>query len=145
MTFYLDTSALVKLLVQEEESEALRLVLAERPAEHRVASALVRTELRRTVRRLPGDLMPAAERILAGLALVPVDDALLDIAGVLGPAVLRSLDAVHLAAALRVAPLTAVLTYDEPMTASAQSLGLPVWSPGAPGSAGYGEGAAFHP
>ena len=136
MTFYLDTSALVKLLVREEESDALRLVLAQRPTEHRVASALVRTELRRTVRRLPGDLMPEAERILAGLALVPVDDALLDIAGVLGPAVLRSLDAVHLAAALRVAPLTAVLTYDERMAASARSLGLPVWAPGTTATAG---------
>lgn len=130
MTVYVDTSALVKLLVLEPESGALRAVLAERGGEHRAASALVRTELRRTARRLPGDLLPAAERLLAGLALVPVDDALLDTAGTLGPSVPRSLDAVHLAAALRVAPITALITYDERMAAAAQSLGLTVLAPG---------------
>ena len=130
MTFYLDTSALVKLMVVERETAALRALLAEHNLERRVASGLVRTELRRAARRLPGELLPVAERLLAGLALVPVDEALLDTAGTLGPAVLRSLDAVHLAAALRVAPIAAVITYDERMTAAATSLGLTVMAPG---------------
>jgi predicted nucleic acid-binding protein len=130
VTFYFDTSALVKLMVVERETAALRALLAERSDERRAASALVRTELRRTARRLPGDLLPVAERLLAGLALVPTDEALLDTAGTLGPAVLRSLDAIHLAAALRVAPIAAVITYDERMAAAATSLGLTVMAPG---------------
>lgn len=127
MTLLLDTSALVKLLVAEPETAALRAYLRSRPV--RAASALVRTELRRAAVRLPGDLLPTAERLLAGLALVPVDDALLDTAGTLGPAVLRSLDAIHLAAALRVAPVEAVITYDDRMSTAAASLGLRVAAP----------------
>lgn len=127
MTLFLDTSALVKLLVVEDETGALRDYLRRRPV--RAACALVRTELRRVAVRLPGGLLPVAEDLLSGLALVPVDDALLDTAGTLGPAVLRSLDAIHLAAALRVAPVEAVLTYDDRMATAAASLGLPVAAP----------------
>lgn len=131
MTVVLDTSALVKLLVVEPESTALRSYLAGRSTSHRVASALARTELRRAARRLGPDLLPAAEQILSGLALVRLDDALLDAAGTLGPATLRSLDAVHLAAALRMMPVEAVVTYDARMQEAGRELGLPVAAPGA--------------
>lgn len=130
MTLYLDTSALVKLLVTEAESEALRTYLAARGDQRRVTSGLVRTELRRAAARTGSTLLPAAEQLLAALALVRVDDGLLDTAGTLGPAVVRSLDAIHLASALRVAPLTALLTYDTRMADAAATLGLPVEAPG---------------
>ncbi len=130
MTLFLDTSALVKLLVREPETDALRTYLLERPALRRVASGLVRTELRRTAVRLSPELLPAAERMLASLFLVRIDDALLDTAGTLGPSIVRSLDALHLAAALRVAPVTALLTYDTRMQDAARSLGVPVAAPG---------------
>jgi predicted nucleic acid-binding protein len=128
---YLDTSALVKLLVAEAESDALRTYLAEQASSRRVASGLVRTELRRAALRVDETLLPAVDRLLSSLALVRVDDPLLDAAGTLGPAVVRSLDAIHLASALRVAPLTGLVTYDEPMQAAARSLGVPVAAPGA--------------
>lgn len=131
MRLYLDTSALVKLLFAEPESPALRTYLSERATLPRASCSLSRTELRRAVRRTSQDLLPAAEHVLSGLALVRLDDALLDTAGTLGPAILRSLDAVHLAAALRVAPLSAVVTYDTRMQDAARSLGLPVAAPGA--------------
>lgn len=131
MRLYLDTSALVKLLFVEPESPALRTYLSERAALPRTSCSLVRTELRRAVQRTGQDLLPAAEHVLSGLALVRLDDALLDTAGTLGPTILRSLDAVHLAAALRVAPLSAVVTYDTRMQDAARSLGLPVAAPGA--------------
>jgi predicted nucleic acid-binding protein len=130
VTLYLDTSALVKLLVADPESPALRDYLVEHTRARRVASGLVRTELRRTAVRIDVDLLPAAERLLAALALVRVDDALLDLAGTLAPAVLRSLDAIHLASALRVAPLTALLTYDRRLADAAHAFGLPVSAPG---------------
>lgn len=130
MTLYLDTSALMKLVIDEAGSGDLRTYLAERPQVPRVASALVRTELRRAAARTDPGLAPAVERLLGVLALVRLDDDLLDTAGALGPQVLRSLDAIHLAAAVRVAPLTALVTYDRRMEQAAVSLGLPVVAPG---------------
>jgi predicted nucleic acid-binding protein len=129
VTLYLDTSALAKLLVQEDETQALRGYLRERSTMRRVACGLVRTELRRAALRTSPELLPAAERLLASLALVRVDDALLDTAGTLGPGVVRSLDAIHLAAALRVAPVTALITYDVRMQQAAETLGLPLAAP----------------
>jgi uncharacterized protein len=128
VTVYLDTSALLKLLVREDDSTALRADLAARPV--RVSSALVRTELRRALRRIDARAAASVDRLLDGLALVPLDDALLDAAGRLDPAGLRSLDAVHLASALRVAPVEAVVTYDRRMAEAAQQLGLSVLAPG---------------
>lgn len=130
MTVLLDTSALVKLLTVEAETAALRAWLTERPGSRRVASALVRTELRRAAVRLGAGLLPAAERLLGALVLVPLDDALLIAAGTLAPGALRSLEALHLAAALRVSPVDAVVTYDSRMQDAATSLGLVVAAPG---------------
>lgn len=130
MTLYLDTSALLKLLVIEPESSALRNYLGGHGG-RRAASGLVRTELRRAAVRAGGmALLPAAEALLGGLALLRVDDALLDTAGTLGPGVVRSLDAVHLASAVRLAPITALVTYDTRMADAARGLGLPVSAPG---------------
>lgn len=124
---FLDTSALVKLLVPEAETPALRRRLSE--TSELVACGLVRTELRRAAARRAAALVPSVDALLARLDLVPVDDALLDTAGTLGPATLRSLDAVHLAAAVRVAPVQAVVSYDERMVEAAVALGLPVEAP----------------
>src|SRR5260370_17115736 len=99
---YLDTSAAVKLLMTERESPALRRWLRRRPA--RASAALLRVELVRVVRRagLPR-LIPEARKLLAGLHLIRLDDALLDHAGDLDPIELRSLDSIHLAAAVTLA------------------------------------------
>jgi len=130
VTICLDTSALVKLLVAEPETPALRRYLGKHAGVRRVASALARTELRRSALRIDLALLPAAEQLLGSLALLRVDDALLDTAGALRPAMLRSLDAIHLASALRVGPLTALVTYDSRMAAAARELALPVRAPG---------------
>ena len=125
MSVFLDTSALVKLVVQEPETGALRGYLRERAELRRVASALARTELRRTLMRL--GLPDAADALLEDLVLVRLDDSLLDAAGTLGGPVLRSLDAIHLACAMRVPALTAVVTYDVRMQQAAQALGCRSW------------------
>ncbi len=71
-----------------------------------------------------------ARRLLRSVDLVRLDDALLDAAGMLEPPALRSLDAIHLAAAHLVAPtLRAVVTYDRRMAEAATSLGFPVAAP----------------
>jgi predicted nucleic acid-binding protein len=128
VSVFLDTSALVKLVVAEDESEALRDFLQVRPA--RAASALARVELRRAAARVDAALVPSVEQLLAALPLLRVDEALLDDAGRLAPPSLRSLDAIHLASAMRLRPLEALVTYDERMAVAGAALGLPVAAPG---------------
>ena len=126
---YLDTSAAVKLLMTERESPALRRWLRRRP--ERASAALLRVELVRVVRRagLPR-LIPEARRLIAGIHLIRLDDALLDRAADLDPTELRSLDSIHLAAAASLGDdLAAVVSYDDRLLAAATSLGLPTATP----------------
>ena len=126
---YLDTSAVVKLLVQEPETAALRRRLGGWP--RRASAALLRVELLRAVRRagLPR-LMEGARRQLASIHLIRLDDDLLERATDIEPATVRSLDAIHLATALSIgSDLAAVVTYDARMSAAAHALGLPVIAP----------------
>ena len=125
---YLDSSALVKLVVRERESSALRRFLREEP--DRLSCALARTEVLRAVRVEGAAAMERARRVLRGIHLIRLDDALLEAAGLLDPAIVRSLDAVHLAAAQQVAAdLTALVTYDRRIAEAAVVLGFPVVSP----------------
>ena len=127
---YLDSSAIVKLVVPEPELEALRRFLARH--EDRAASGLVRVEVLRALRRAHGGSRAAlrkAEQILGGIALVAVDEAILRDAAALEPGRLRSLDAVHLATALSLDGLEALVTYDLRLRAAAVAAGLKVESP----------------
>ena len=126
---YLDTSAAVKLLMSEPESPALRRWLRRRP--ERASAALLRVELVRVVRRagIPR-LIPEARKLLAGVHLIRLDDGLLDRAADLDPTELRSLDSIHLAAAVSLGDdLAAVVSYDDRLLAAATSLGLPIATP----------------
>ncbi|MHB1738408.1 MAG: type II toxin-antitoxin system VapC family toxin [Actinomycetes bacterium] len=127
---YLDTSAFVKLIVAEPESGALRTRLRRWP--DRVSATLLRTETVRVLRRSGNDqLLGRARRLLGAIYLVRLDEPMLDRAGDLEPATLRSLDAIHLAAALSVGPdLGVLLTYDARLREAALAQGLDVESPG---------------
>ena len=125
---YLDSSALVKLVIAEPESSALRRYLGDEP--ERAACALARVEVLRAVRGHGSAALTRARRLLQRLNLVPIDDELLDAAAALDPRVLRSLDALHLAAAqLFGDELTAVVTYDRRMAAAAGLVDLTVAAP----------------
>lgn len=125
---YLDSSALVKLVVAERESAALRRYLRSQP--QRASCALARVEVMRAVRPQGGAAVGRARRLLRRLDLVQLDDELLDAAAALEAGILRSLDAIHLAAAETLADeLAAIVTYDDRMTAAARLLGLPVVAP----------------
>lgn len=125
---YLDTSALAKLLIVEAESAALLSYLTGHADQVRASTALVRTELPRAAMRVSAD-EAAVSAALDDLVLLRLDDALLDQAGRLSPATLRSLDAIHLASALRASPLTAFVCYDRRLAEAAAALGLPVAAP----------------
>lgn len=128
-TWYLDASAFVKLLHREAETPALRSWLAAREAPA-VSSDLLRTEAVRVARRLGPVPLRRCRELLATIGLIRVDVAVFEAAGELDPAVLRSLDAVHLAAALALGDdLAGVVTYDRTMQAAAATLGLAVCAP----------------
>lgn len=125
----LDTSAFLKLLLPERNHEALRAHLGD--GSPRVASQLLRLEALRTVRRVASELLPEAERQLALIQLVPIDQPVLDIASELPPTELRSLDAIHLATALSLTDYSpSLITYDRQLAAAAQTAGIPVAAPG---------------
>jgi predicted nucleic acid-binding protein len=126
---YLDSSALVKLVVEEEESEALIDHLRERPK--RASCALARVEVVRAVRAQGRPAINRARQLLERISLLRLDDMLLDQAAVLDGATLRSLDAIHLAAAQTLGDgLVEVITYDQHLANAAQRIGLRVIAPG---------------
>jgi predicted nucleic acid-binding protein len=133
--FYADSSALVKLVREEPESAALRAYLAEADI---VTCELVLTELPRAIRRavahdpgLPLDLLiERAGEMLDAVALLPLDRPLLLAAGALAEPALRTLDAIHVAAAVDVSPLDAFVSYDERQAAAARLAGLRTVQPG---------------
>ncbi|MFI5394044.1 MAG: type II toxin-antitoxin system VapC family toxin [Candidatus Binatia bacterium] len=128
MAVYLDSSAIAKLVVQEPESAALRRYLRAHP--QRISCSLSRTEVLRAVRHLGPAALHRARQVLRRVDLIQLDDALLDAAATLDPRILRSLDAIHLAAAQLVSPeLEAVITYDRRMADTAALLGFAVVAP----------------
>jgi predicted nucleic acid-binding protein len=127
---YLDTSALVKLVVAEPETDALRAWLADTDSEW-VSSDLARTELMRAVRRSTPDRLVRAREVLDSLTLLAVTTSIFDAAGRLDPLVLRTLDAVHLAAALDLGDdLEAIVTYDDRLAEAAGANGIATVAPG---------------
>ena len=127
--WYVDTSALVKTVVEEPESRALLRWLADK--DRLVACELVRVETVRAVRLADPAAVPRAREVAASVTLIRLDDSLYDLAADLEPASLRSLDAVHLAAALSVGDeLAGVVTYDARMEAAAVELRVHVEAPG---------------
>lgn len=129
MTVYLDTSAAAKLLTDEAESAAMSQYLDERALDDSVvASVLLETELRRFGIRL-GLSQSAVSDVLDRVSLVEPDRALFTQAGLLPDPLLRSLDALHLATALR-AEASAVVTYDRRLQDAARAVGLAVAAPG---------------
>jgi predicted nucleic acid-binding protein len=133
--FYADSSALVKLVRDEPESSALRAFLSDADI---VSCELVLAELPRAIRRAAAtdpnlnlaQMVTRADEVVDALALVPIDRALLAAAGAFTEPALRALDAIHVAAAVRLAPLQAFLTYGERQGAAARLAGLRTIVPG---------------
>ncbi len=122
---YLDTSAYVKLPLQEDGHEDLRAQLA--AWEGYVSSMLLGVEAIRACSRYGSSYAQDARAWLEGVALLPLDDAVLDVAASLAPSKLRTLDALHLATALTVEEeIGAFFAYDERLKEAAAEHGLPV-------------------
>lgn len=129
MIAYLDTSAAMKLLVDEPESAALADELVQRaPSGPLLAAWLLHTELHCAARRHPDDVdVAVVQTVLSNVSLVDVTRGDLLTAPTV-PGRLRSQDAVHLAVALRVGA-THLITYDSELAAAAVAAGVVVVAP----------------
>lgn len=129
MILYVESSAAAKLLVEESDSARLAEYLdkAAEQDDALLSSMLLETELRRVAERLR---LPqaAVTGLLGRFDLVELDRSLFREAGLLPGPHLRSLDALHLAVALRV-DADAIVTYDRRQAEVAESVGLPVQAP----------------
>jgi predicted nucleic acid-binding protein len=124
---YFDSSAIVKLVAREPETIALVDAVREDPDV--VSSELALTEVVRAVARAGGGTS-RADAVLDGIALVPIDGAILRDAAVLETTSMRTLDAIHLSTALSLGrDLDAVITYDQRLAEAAARAGLTVTSP----------------
>ena len=130
--WYLDSSAIVKFAVREAESAAIAAWRAKLGSDDVLMTCeLAISEVLRAVQRVDGDVAVALAHVDALDQLV-VDRNLLLAAGRLTtPGGVRTLDAIHLSAALAVGgELSAVVTYDDRMADSAQDLGIETLAPG---------------
>jgi hypothetical protein len=125
---YLDTSAFVKLVLAEPETDALSRELA--GWSRWMSAALLRTEALRAVGRYGPRYLGAVRQRLAAIDMLRLDEPLLDLAGTLAPPELRSLDVLHLAAALSLgSDLGVFIAYDARLIEAARQQGLPVATP----------------
>ena len=129
-TAYIDSSALLKLVVREPETSALEADLANRDG--LVASRLAVLECRRAARRAShARLLQRVDEMLDAIYLLDLTPAILDDAATAGSPLLRSLDAIHLVTALSVGDdALEVITYDARLADAARASGLTVVQPG---------------
>lgn len=126
---YLDSSAALNLIVAEAGSDALR-DWSQRTRPDFVACDLVRTEVLRACRRHSTDATARGRSVLEVITLFPVSTDLYTSAAFLEPLSMRSLDAIHLAAALSLGDdISGVVTYDERLAEACAWHGLEVIAP----------------
>lgn len=129
--WYLDSSAIVKFAVAEPESEALQAWREQLTTDDVLMTCeLAVAEVLRAVRRVDGDVTVALAHLDA-LEQLTMDRDLMLAAGGVPPAGIRTLDAIHLAAAQAVGDdLAGLVTYDDRLTTAAQADGLTTLAPG---------------
>lgn len=128
--YYADTSAVIKLLMEESHSKAFATFYDAHADEEWVSSALLRIELSRAVTRAIPALLPDARDLLLAFTLVSIDEDIVEGAMNEPDRRLRSLDAIHLATArIFGEDLHAIVSYDERILKAATDAGLGTASP----------------
>ena len=128
MSWYLDSSAILKTIFDEKERpELLRLLTSQS-----TSSRLSRVEVRRTVARLAPTNVMEVNQELEKINFLPISDAILLAAENFSPDItLRALDAIHVATVMSLeGSIEGLITYDKQMVTNAQLLGIKVISPG---------------
>lgn len=130
MIIYLDTSAVLKVLIDEPGMRAMRGAFNgwQLKGDDLVSSFLLHTEMHCAARRRDFAAPEAIDILLGGVGLIDIDRALLLAAGK-GPHALRSADAIHLATALAI-EADLMVTYDRELFEAAESEGIEASCPG---------------
>jgi uncharacterized protein len=127
---YLDSAAVVKLVHAEPESDALRDWLAERADTGWISSVLLEVESFRALARHSPAAIARLHPVLDLIELVNLDSGIRILAQAIAPVTVRSLDAIHLATAMRLgSQLTSFVTYDKRLADAAAAAGLTVDAP----------------
>ena len=126
---YLDSSALVKLVLPEPETASLLLTLREWP--DRVTSEISVVEVIRAAQRasLRAEVRRRARSVMAALHLLRMEESILESASTLAPARLRTLDSIHLASALSLETVAGMIVYYSRLAQAARDSGLKVLAP----------------
>lgn len=123
---YVDSSALVRLAVDEPGAEAVAALVGE--AAEIVISVVALVEVRRALARVAPGYDP--DDLLDQCTVIELQADVIGRAGIVEPASLRSLDAIHVASALSVVEdLDAFVTCDQRQASAARAAGLPVQVP----------------
>ncbi len=126
---YIDASAFVKLFAPEPESAAIAAAI-DAELDNLVASEILAVEASRAAIRIGGEAPALAARLLRRIVLLPFSAEVREQAGRVGPAGLRTLDAIHLATAISVSErIDAVFTYDSRLGEACTAAGLRVLAP----------------
>lgn len=129
MSWYIDSSAILKFVFAEPERAALVKALTQ-PA---ISSELARLEVKRAVHRINPQDIALANQELTRINFVTISDQVLSTAEAFTANIsLATLDAIHVATALTLgSKIEGIITYDKQMIANAQNMGIRVLSPGA--------------
>ncbi|NBU60749.1 MAG: PIN domain-containing protein [Actinobacteria bacterium] len=129
MAFVVDSSAIVKLIVDEPNSQNFGNWLKNCKSELFV-SEIAHTEVARAIARVDANLHRQLKTVLERFGIIRVSSQILAIASVLAPTKLRTLDAIHLASCLILGDdLDGLVTYDDSQTDAAQQEGITVVAP----------------
>lgn len=129
MTYYLDTSALLRLVFDEEYSNAMRTWTVRVDPEF-AATDLLRTEALRAARRKSPESVAEVRSRLDAVTFYRLSAAICQRAAELDPVILRTLDALHLAGALALGDdLQGLITYDVRLAEAARLHGVSVVTP----------------
>ncbi len=127
---YLDSAAVVKLVHAEAESQALRDWLSFRSSLDWTSSALIEVETVRALARHAPGAISRLPPILDLIVLVEISPQVRALAQQVTPPAVHTLNAIHLATALRMSDqLTSFVTYDRRLADAATAAGLLVDSP----------------
>ena len=132
MNLYIDSSALMKLVTPEDESDSLREFLAGAnpwsTAVGLLSSQLAKTEIFRASARISADASRTARDLARSVTFLGLDRPILHQAALVTPTSLRTLDAIHVTTALWGG--LDIIGYDNRLNEAAREAGLTVYSPG---------------
>jgi len=129
VAYVVDSSALVKLIVNEQHSKNL-ISWVDGCKQDLFISELARTEVSRAIARVDPNLIKQFNAIVTRFGVIRVSTQVLTIAAVLSPTTLRTLDAIHLASCVILGDdLTGFVTYDNAQASAATHNKIEVITP----------------